>query len=142
MRERVMNYSYTRKTYPGTSSNYMNVRLVRVGKSSPKKRPIPSCLPTLTIQAFTSNVQLRCSVKMKALYPTSNEIPKLSEAALALKIARHSLCLICSVHICLGLRLPPIVQLVLDSVEDYDGSESYLSSCSSGHNWSMRPIES
>ncbi len=70
---------------------------------------------------------------MKALYPTSNEIPKLSEAALALKIARHSPCSICSVHICPGLRPPPIVQLVLDSVEDYDGSGGYLSSCSCGH---------
>ena len=36
-------------------------------------------------------------------------------------------------EICPGLRPPPIVQLVPDSDEDYDGSESYLSSCSCGH---------
>ncbi|KAI0812557.1 hypothetical protein BC629DRAFT_1671417 [Irpex lacteus] len=70
---------------------------------------------------------------MKALYPTSHEIPKLPEPALALKIARHSPCSICTAEICPGLRPPPIVQLVLDSDEDYDGSESYLSSCGCGH---------
>lgn len=70
---------------------------------------------------------------MKALYPNSDDPNKLSESALALKIARHSPCSICTADICPGLRPPPIVQLVLDSVEDYDGSESYLSSCSCGH---------
>ncbi|KAF7790346.1 hypothetical protein EIP86_001301 [Pleurotus ostreatoroseus] len=70
---------------------------------------------------------------MKALYPNSDDPSKLSESALALKIARHSPCSICTADICPGLRPPPIVQLVLDSVEDYDGSESYLSSCSCGH---------
>lgn len=70
---------------------------------------------------------------MKALYPTSHHTPSLSEAALALKIARHSPCSICTAEICPGLRPPPIVQLVLDSDETYDGSESYLSSCACGH---------
>lgn len=70
---------------------------------------------------------------MKALYPTSHDIPKLPEAALALKIARHSPCSICTAEICPGLRPPPIVQLFPDSDEDYDGSESYLSSCTCGH---------
>ena len=70
---------------------------------------------------------------MKALYPVSHNIPSLSDEALALKIARHSPCSICTSEICAGLRPPPIVQLVPDSDEDYDGSESYLSSCSCGH---------
>jgi hypothetical protein len=70
---------------------------------------------------------------MKALYPTSHNIPALSDAALALKIARHSPCSICTSEICPGLRPPPIVQLVPDSDDDYDGSESYLSSCACGH---------
>lgn len=70
---------------------------------------------------------------MKALYPNSDDLSKLSDSAQALKIARHSPCSICTAEICPGLRPPPIVQLVLDSVEDYDGSESYLSSCSCGH---------
>ena len=70
---------------------------------------------------------------MKALYPTSHEIPTLSESALALKIARHSPCSICTAEICPNLRPPPIVQLVPDSEDDYDGSESYLSSCACGH---------
>lgn len=72
-------------------------------------------------------------VDMKALYPSSHEIPNLSEAALSLKIARHSPCSICTSELCPGLRPPPIFQLVLDSEEDYDGSESYLSSCQCGH---------
>ena len=70
---------------------------------------------------------------MKALYPNSDDASKLSQDALSLKIARHSPCSVCTAEICPGLRPPPIVQLVLDSVEDYDGSESYLSSCSCGH---------
>ena len=70
---------------------------------------------------------------MKALYPNSDDPSKLIPDALSLKIARHSPCSICTAEICPGLRPPPIVQLVLDSVEDYDGSESYLSSCSCGH---------
>ncbi|KAI0344707.1 hypothetical protein BDW22DRAFT_1326844 [Trametopsis cervina] len=70
---------------------------------------------------------------MKALYPTSHDIPKLPEEALSLKIARHSPCSICTSEICPGLRPPPVVQLVLDSDEDYDGTQSYLSSCSCGH---------
>ncbi|KAI0684806.1 hypothetical protein BC835DRAFT_1292092 [Cytidiella melzeri] len=70
---------------------------------------------------------------MKALYPTSHEVPKLSESALALKIARHSPCSICTAEICPGIRLPPVVQLVLDSDEGYDGTQSYLSSCGCGH---------
>ena len=70
---------------------------------------------------------------MKALYPNSDDASKLPESALALKIARHSPCSVCTAEICPGLRPPPIFQLVLDSVEDYDGSESYLESCSCGH---------
>jgi hypothetical protein len=73
------------------------------------------------------------SVSMKVLYPTSHEIPKLSEPALALKIARHSPCSVCTSEFCPGLRPPPFMQLVPDSDEDYDGSESYLSSCACGH---------
>lgn len=70
---------------------------------------------------------------MKYLYPTSHDIPSLSESAMALKIARHSPCSICTAEICNGLRPPPVMQLVLDSDEDYDRPDSYLSSCSCGH---------
>lgn len=70
---------------------------------------------------------------MKALYPTSHHIPSLPDDALALKIARHSPCSICTAEFCSGLRPPPMFELVPDSDESYDGSESYLSSCSCGH---------
>ena len=70
---------------------------------------------------------------MKYLYPTSHDIPSLSESALALKIARHSPCSICTAEICNGLRPPPVMELVADSDDDYDRPDSYLSSCSCGH---------
>ncbi len=97
-------------------------------------RQFGSCSATTTCTLhFFLLTTLTHPATMKALYPTSHEIPKLPEPALALKIARHSPCSICTAEICPGLRPPPIVQLVLDSDEDYDGSESYLSSCGCGH---------
>lgn len=68
---------------------------------------------------------------MKALYPTSHHIPDLSDEALALKIARHSPCSICTAEFCSGLRPPNLFELVPDSDELFEGS--YLSSCRCGH---------
>lgn len=68
---------------------------------------------------------------MKALYPTSHDIPSLSEDARALKIARHSPCSVCTAEFCPGLHPPPVIELVLDSDAAYGGD--YLASCACGH---------
>src|ERR1700722_4859811 len=49
---------------------------------------------------------------MKVLYPASHEIPKLNDALLSLKIARHSSCSIC--NSCNGLHPPFGVNVTLD----------------------------
>ncbi|OCH92323.1 Bromodomain-domain-containing protein [Obba rivulosa] len=83
---------------------------------------------------------------MKALYPASHDIPRLSESQLALKIARHSRCAACDT--CDGLRPPAGVEVSLDKDAELDnvlgglnryGSEddeppsNYLEACACGH---------
>lgn len=78
---------------------------------------------------------------MKVLYPTSHDIPRLSQELLAIKIARHSSCSSCSS--CSGLRPPPGVEVALDSesqpglspsaLQEYSASSTYLQLCSCGH---------
>jgi histone acetyltransferase len=76
---------------------------------------------------------------MKFLYPASHEIPKLTDAQLSIKIARHSSCSIC--HDCAGLHPSPDIIVVSDEqdtdplLEQYssDDETSYLDTCSCGH---------
>jgi hypothetical protein len=79
---------------------------------------------------------------MKLLYPASHEIPKLTDAQLAIKIARHSPCSICDN--CPGLHPSSDLNVVSDE-KDTDSSlgdlshygsddeTSYLDTCDCGH---------
>lgn len=81
---------------------------------------------------------------MKLLYPASNQISTLSDAQLALKIARHSPCAICDN--CVGLKPPPDVDLILDESnssslgtltqygsDDDEVVTDYVETCICGH---------
>lgn len=77
---------------------------------------------------------------MNFLYPASHELNRLPDAALALKIARHSRCSLC--HSCAGLNPPPGFRVVPDeSFGDFAGYGSddeaeateYLHICACGH---------
>ncbi|KZT26649.1 hypothetical protein NEOLEDRAFT_1195167 [Neolentinus lepideus HHB14362 ss-1] len=81
----------------------------------------------------------------RLLYPSANEIGKLSKAQLAIKIARHSSCSQCEE--CTGLRPPPDVEVALDEPqpdtslndltqygsEDEESMDDYLQECACGH---------
>lgn len=81
----------------------------------------------------------------KLLYPSANEIGKLSKPQLAIKIARHSNCSECDA--CSGLRPPPDVEVALDEPqpdtslvelsqygsEDEESMDDYLQECGCGH---------
>jgi histone acetyltransferase len=83
---------------------------------------------------------------MKVAYPHSHIFDELDSSSLALKIARHSPCLLC--RDCTGLRPPPKVDVVLDghsdsglgdlglygSDDDDEEVSSYLQFCACGHN--------
>jgi histone acetyltransferase len=82
---------------------------------------------------------------MKLLYPSSADIPSLTQSQLALKIARHSPCSACDS--CTGLRPPADVEVVLDeaiassslgNLEQYGSDDEnaitdYLELCTCGH---------
>lgn len=82
---------------------------------------------------------------MKLLYPISEQVSKLSDSQLALKIARHSPCSICDT--CIGLRPPVDVEVLLDEAkaetslgnleqygsDDDDSASEYLRDCVCGH---------
>jgi histone acetyltransferase len=83
---------------------------------------------------------------MKATYPVSHDISKLSHEALSLKIARHSPCTACGT--CSGLHPAPDTELTTDDLspaELFGGLEDdlfnevlgldapYLNSCACGH---------
>jgi hypothetical protein len=81
---------------------------------------------------------------MKVLYPASDQIPKLSDHLLALKIARHSPCTACGS--CSGLRPPDGIEVLLDDSETdtpfgdlsqygagADDGAGYLAICACGH---------
>ena len=97
-----------------------------------RRRPPPADALSSLILAIT----------MKVLYPASHDIPQLSPELLAIKIARHSSCSLCSS--CSGLRPPPNVEVALDSAPQKGPSPStsrthgatsgtYLQFCSCGH---------
>lgn len=83
---------------------------------------------------------------MSLLYPAAHERTKLSDTALALKIARHSRCAICDGS-CSGLRPPAGTVVELDNQEDdsslgdltqygsddEDKDSRYLQKCACGH---------
>jgi histone acetyltransferase len=85
------------------------------------------------------------SLTMKRLYPSSADIPSLTQSQLALKIARHSPCSACDS--CTGLRPPADVEVVLDDaiassslgdLEQYGSDDDnaitdYLELCTCGH---------
>ncbi|KAI8993065.1 hypothetical protein BD414DRAFT_483199 [Trametes punicea] len=75
---------------------------------------------------------------MKVLYPSSHDIPSLSDSQLALKIARHSRCSLCQT--CSGLRPPPGWRVFLDIPDGNDSDDDdeappsrYLDRCECGH---------
>jgi histone acetyltransferase len=82
---------------------------------------------------------------MKRLYPSSADIPSLTQPQLALKIARHSPCSACDS--CTGLRPPADVEVVLDeaiassslgNLEQYGSDDDnaithHLELCTCGH---------
>jgi hypothetical protein len=76
---------------------------------------------------------------VKVAYPVSNDRDQLSSSLLALKIARHSPCTLCS---CTGLHPSPGITVVSDDTDVYDEADdddddsspqSYLESCECGH---------
>ncbi|TFK54113.1 hypothetical protein OE88DRAFT_1625098 [Heliocybe sulcata] len=81
----------------------------------------------------------------RLLYPSANEIGKLSKPQLAIKIARHSSCSLCDE--CSGLRPPPDIEVALDEPqpdtslndltqygsEDEESMDDYLQDCACGH---------
>ncbi|KIJ49448.1 hypothetical protein M422DRAFT_161147 [Sphaerobolus stellatus SS14] len=73
------------------------------------------------------------SRKNVALYPASHIMDGLSQSALALKIARHSRCPLCSD--CQGLTPKDEISVKLDSEWDERtmGPAAYLDSCRCGH---------
>lgn len=78
---------------------------------------------------------------MRLLYPASNQPSQLTDALLAVKIARHSPCSTCSS--CSGLHPGPGVEVALDEPslgaldqygsDDDDDTPTYLNSCRCGH---------
>lgn len=71
---------------------------------------------------------------MKYLYPAADELSKLDDERLALKIARHSACSLCDPS-CNGFHPSDDAQVLLDedAEEEEDSQPVYLDECGCGH---------